>query len=353
MCPTCRIEPQRPEPIAQRRLREAAPDRAGCSVPSTHLHATVLIPKFGCGEPEQPVASERAAHGPRDLLPIEWRLRVLVVDRCRQRLPGTVTSVERRRATQDVAARTGHDVDGCRRRTPEFRAETARRDLEFLHGIDGQVEQRPAHHVVVVVLPVDGHVAAAAHLPGRRDQDAVRLGGIERRGRGVTWHQERQLQEVAAVERQRLDGGGSQDPVHRGTGRASHCHDADGFTDRRNSQSHVEPHSLADLQHDVGRLPGREAGQLDLCPVGPGRQQWQRKPPVGRRGRRPQAAGGVRMDRDGGPGHGSALRVHDLPGQRRDGGLRARQRGEDERKERGKEGREGTRAKSHGRFRCG
>ena len=89
---------------------------------------------------------------------------------------------------------------------PRFRREPLRRDLELLHRLLGDVLQRPAHHVVVVVGAVDGDVAAATELPRRGDHDDVRLGRIEIRGRRVAGHEQREFEEVAAVERQDLDG---------------------------------------------------------------------------------------------------------------------------------------------------
>ena len=108
---------------------------------------------------------------------------------------------------QRVTARPGHDVDDRAGRSTKVGGKTAGRDLELLHALLDDVEQRPAHHVVVVVHPVDGDVAAAAELPGRRDDHGVGLGRIEVRRRRVAGHEKGQLHEVAAVERQPVDGG--------------------------------------------------------------------------------------------------------------------------------------------------
>ena len=88
---------------------------------------------------------------------------------------------------------------------PSSAREPVRRELKFLHGVLRQILQRPADDIVVVVRAVDGHVAAATELAGRRDQNGVRFRRIEvRRGR-IAGDEERQLQEVAAVEGQRRD----------------------------------------------------------------------------------------------------------------------------------------------------
>ena len=123
----------------------------------------------------------------------------------RQPLPAAVAQEERRRAAQLVGARLGHDVDRRRCRAPRFRREAVGGDLELLHRLLRDVLQRPADDVVVVVGAVDHDVAAAPELTGRRDRDGVRLGRVEVRRRRVARHEQRQLEEVAAVERQRLD----------------------------------------------------------------------------------------------------------------------------------------------------
>ena len=70
----------------------------------------------------------------------------------------------------------------------------------------GRFASGPPDDVVVVVLPVDRDVAAAPELAGGGHGHAVRLRRVEVRRRRVAGHQERELQEVAAVQRQVLDG---------------------------------------------------------------------------------------------------------------------------------------------------
>ena len=57
-----------------------------------------------------------------------------------------------------------HHVHGRGRRPALLGREAVGRDLELLDGVLRQVGERTAHHVVVVVLPVDRDVAAAAEL---------------------------------------------------------------------------------------------------------------------------------------------------------------------------------------------
>src|SRR5207245_2395068 len=70
-----------------------------------------------------------------------------------------------------------------RSRATEFSGKTIRRNLEFRHSVLRNVNERPAHSVVVIVRPVNRDIAAAPELTGRRDDDTACLGRIEvRRG---------------------------------------------------------------------------------------------------------------------------------------------------------------------------
>ncbi len=217
--------------------------------------------EFAGGEPEQAIAPQRPAERRRHLLPIEWRGLVLVVERRRQRLPAIVSRKDGRRALRRVGARARDDVDDRRGRAAEVGAEAVGRDLKLLHGIDRQVQQRSADHVVVVVLAVDGDVAAASHLPGGGDQHAVGLRRIEDRCGRVAGHEQRQLEEVPAVERQRLDTRTRQDPVNHRADRtrvAAHDH---ALLDIPDIELDVELPVLPDLQRDRLGSPGHEAAQ--------------------------------------------------------------------------------------------
>ena len=125
------------------------------------------------------IAPQRSAEGSRDLLPVEWRRVVGVVERGRQRLPRIIAGKDCRCAAGRVGARARDHVDHRRCGAAEIGAVSIGHNLKFLHRIDRQIEQRSTHDIVVVVLPIDGDVASAPHLAGRGDQHTVGLGGIE------------------------------------------------------------------------------------------------------------------------------------------------------------------------------
>ena len=210
------VDPAREQEIVERRRREAARMvRLGTSRVADE-HGAVLVAILGGAEPEGLARDDRPARRARDLLAVERQVVARrAVERGRQPLPGAVTQEQRRRPAQLIGAGLRDHVDHRRRRAAGFRGEAVGRDLELLHRLLRDVLERPADDVVVVVGAVDHDVAAAADLPGRRDHDAVRLGRVEVGGRRVAGHQQRQLEEVAPVERQGLDGGWRESPRRR------------------------------------------------------------------------------------------------------------------------------------------
>ena len=136
-----------------------------------------------------------------------WRSKgtVVTIGDGRLRLPAVVAQEQRRGATELVGARLGDDVDDRGGRAARLGRETVGRDLELLHGLLGHVLERSTDHIVVVVGAVDHDVAAATELAGRRDEHRVRLRRIEVGRRRVAGNEQRQLEEVAAVERQHVD----------------------------------------------------------------------------------------------------------------------------------------------------
>ena len=168
-------------------------------------HAAVLIAHLDGAEPEQALARERAAERERSLLPIERRIAGQIgIDRLGQRLPALIAQVERGRTVRRLAARRVTTLI-TETRIGRVGGEAVGRHLKFLHGVLRDVLQRAADDVVVVVHAVDGDVAAASRLTGRRHDHRLRLGGIEVGRRRVARGQKRELEEVPAVERQRLD----------------------------------------------------------------------------------------------------------------------------------------------------
>ena len=200
------VDARQAHDVVERRGRERPADDACGRVARAHLDRAVLVAVLHGAEAEQVAFPQRPADRAGDLLAIKRRRIQAAVGRDRRGLHGVVAEEQRRGAVQRVAARAGDDVDGRAGRASKVRGKPAGGDLELLHALLDDVEQRPAHHVVVVVHAVDGDVAAAAELPGRRDDHGVGLGRIEVRRRGVAGDQQRQLHEVAAVERQPVDG---------------------------------------------------------------------------------------------------------------------------------------------------
>ena len=155
----------------------------------------------------------------------------------------------------------------------------------------------------------------------------LRLGGVEvRRGR-VAGNQQRQLEEVAAVERQLVDGLRADDRVDdraRGVDDAdAGAGDGDRLVDAGDRQRDLEVQRLADAQHDVGvallgevRRRHRD-GDVAGGEVGDG----ERAGLVG--GGLADQPGGRRRDGDLRAGHCAPLRVADLAAHR---GRRARLR---------------------------
>ena len=143
--------------------------------------------------------------------------------------PASAVAKVNRASMHDIAARLRHGIDHRARRPAKLRGEPVGRDLKFLHRVLRDILQRPAHHVVVVVHAVDGDVAAAAGLSSRRHNHRLRFGRIEVGCRGAAGRQECQLEEVAAVQRQRLDLAGRD---NRADDRAQHVDGARGAGDR-------------------------------------------------------------------------------------------------------------------------
>ena len=151
------------------------------------------------------VLDDRAADRSGVLLAAEGRSAQRGIDQRRRRLQRLVAREDRGGAVPVVGARLGDHVHHRRARAAERGRILVGGDLEFLHRVFRNVVQHAADGVVIVVGAVDGDVAAAAQLSVGRNHDRVGLGGIEV-GRGrVARHQQRQLHEVASVERQRVD----------------------------------------------------------------------------------------------------------------------------------------------------
>ena len=169
---------------------------------------------------------------------------------------------------------------------PVLGREPVRDELELLHAVLCDVLQRASDHVVVVVHAVDRDVATASEPAGRRDEHRLGLGRIEGGGRRVAGCQERQLEEIPAVQRQRLDLPGGNDGADV---RADHVHcacaagDRDLFTHARDLQRDVEIQRVADLEHQSFDTPRRKPRRVDDHVDGPRREVRDRETPCGLR----------------------------------------------------------------------
>ena len=200
------VHASRTEDVVERRGRKRTRDGPGGQVARADEDGAVLVAIFSRAEPDHPIVDERPSGGHGELLSIERGLLTEPpIVGGRQTLPGAITQEERGRAAQLIAARLGHDVDRRRRGSSGFRREAVGGDLELLHRLLRDVLKRAADDVVVVVRAVHHHVAASPELTRGGDRDRVRLGRIEVRRGGVSGHEQGQLEEVASVERQRLD----------------------------------------------------------------------------------------------------------------------------------------------------
>ena len=245
-------------------------DRPGCEITRPDQDRTVLIAILRRAEPERLPGHDRTARGGRELLPIERRLLSgAAIVGCRESSPAAVAQEERRRAAQLIAAGLCHDVDCRRRRTARFRREAVGGDLELLHRLLRDVLQRPADDIVVVVRAVHHDVAASPELAGRRDGHRVRFGRVEIRRRRVPRHEQGQLQEVAAVQRQRFDELCRDDRVHdrpAGVENADRPVHDDRLADLLNGQFDDERRGLPYLDHHPGppRFPEPWCGHRDV-----------------------------------------------------------------------------------------
>src|SRR5207245_10328206 len=122
-----------------------------------------------------------------------------------KRLENPVPVIVRRRTVQYISPGIGHLLYYVGSRTPDLGGKTVGGNLKFLHSILRNIDEHAAHDIVVVVHAVDAYVAAASQLPGRRNDDSARLGGIEIGRNRITRNEQRQFQEIAAIQWQIVD----------------------------------------------------------------------------------------------------------------------------------------------------
>src|SRR5206468_1048127 len=86
--------------------------------------------------------------------------------------------------------------------TPDFRGKTVRGNLKFLYAIFRDIDEHAPDDIVIVVHAVYAYVPTAPQLAGGRDDDSARLGGIEIGRNRIARNEQRQFQEIAAIQRQ-------------------------------------------------------------------------------------------------------------------------------------------------------
>ncbi len=301
-------------------VRVAVLRRAATAAPSSFVY-------LDRPEDKRAIVAQRASKRPGDLLPVESA--AFRHDGVR-RLQGVAAMKQRETPVSRVRAGARDDVDGRGPAPAELRGKSVRDDLELLHGVDRKVLEHAADDFVGVVHAIDAHVAAASKLSRRRDLDDPRLGGIEVRRRGVAGNQERQLQIVPAVQRQRLDRrllDDAGDLALDGADRRRRGRDGDGLRDRRHPQRQHDLGRRSDVDDNVGKEEDGKPAPLRSNRVDAGPQVRNDVAAVGR-GRRGASEARVllrRRDRD--VGHAAFLRVE---GQTADRALRdLRRRGRD------------------------
>ena len=100
------------------------------------------------------------------------------------------------------------DVDDAVARAADLGGESSGRNLKLLNRVLGQIRERSANHLVVIVSAIDGDIAAASKAAGRADFKRVGLGGVERRRRAITRQQIGELKKIAAIQRNVFNGVG-------------------------------------------------------------------------------------------------------------------------------------------------
>ncbi len=168
-------------------------------------HDAVLVVVLEAGEEEQPIPSDRAAHGEAYLPAGEEGIRIgRIALESRIGRQVVVAKEEEPAAVIPVASGARDDVDGARIRQPRRQVEVGARELELLDDLLGEVLRnasvqgvvdRPAvhRHPRRVGRPTeDGDIELAAEEPGRRSGRDSRL-------------EHGELEKLSPVERKVLD----------------------------------------------------------------------------------------------------------------------------------------------------
>ena len=236
--------------------------------------AARLVEDFARRVAEQPVAHHRPAQAGAPQLAVE-RGRILALEFARRRVEAVVAEEAEERRTPVVAARPRDHVRDATLRAPELRLVAGGDHLELAHRVLRVADEGPAVQRVVVVDAVDEERDRGRALAEDRDLVEIAALGATRHRRGAR-HQAHEIDELAAVERQRVDrllrhavrDGRTRD-VHDLALRR-HLHD---FLAAGDAEGEVDPSLYADAGVDVLPHLRAEALQVDADVVRPRRDE--------------------------------------------------------------------------------
>ena len=169
----------------------------------------VLVTEFEGRKPPGSIFTDRSPDRRADLLAIERRRGQATVECGRQRLKIAIALEDECRTVILVGSCLADDINDAGPGAAHLGGEPSRRDLKLLHRVFREIRQRSADHLVVVVATIHGNIAALAKAARGAHFESVGLGRIEGRSRPVPGYQVGQLQEVSAIQRNALDGFGS------------------------------------------------------------------------------------------------------------------------------------------------
>ena len=232
-------------------------------------------------EEEGLVPLDRSAERPAELLAM--KIRELAAVRQVAGQPLEPLEMEDR-AVHVVRARLRDDVDHAARRPAELGGRAAGDHLEFLHGVQGDVDGSAlspdllAEEAIVEIAAVEAEIVEHAPLPG--EGDLVAVGPLHH---AHARRQRQQIFELASENRRVLDRGLIQRAGDRRAGRLHQRGPAhrDGLRDIRHRQPGREIDRLAHGQIDAVLDDGAEAGDRERHLVSARRQLQEHEAAIG------------------------------------------------------------------------
>ena len=297
-----------------------------------HRGERVLLRALERGEEVRAVLDDRPAEGPAVLVPAV----VLLVDvgQLLRLGPGVHRVIAERReeaALEIVRAALRHDVHHAAVAAAVLGLVALGDEVEFLDGLEREQLQEPADRVVVVVAAVNLVVDVAAVAAGNLGRLLRALGRVRVEPHRDAGNRHRQVRELPAVERQRLDLVHVDHAAHRRRGGfeqrrlARHRHR---LRHRRDRELDVEVQRLGDVEHQVLALQFGEPGELQREVGLADGQRGEAEQPFTVSDDRPAEAGDGLRRRDRDSRERPALLVGDASGDV-PRGLRERRHGED------------------------